>query len=47
MCAKKEPREVYQPLADLTEELVQYDHLRVRDLPWVGITAFYALLENV
>lgn len=48
MCAKPEPSEVFQPLSDLTEELyVAYANLNVRSLPWVGISAFYAVLENV
>lgn len=47
MCAKRELHDVLQPLSDLTEELHDYDHINVRDLPWVGISTFYALLENV
>lgn len=47
MCIKKEPREVLQPLAELVEELINYEHIDVRSLPWGGVAAFNALVENV
>lgn len=54
MCAKKEPDEIYRPIAKLDEEMGD----RVRDLVmggtnrevsgcWVGGYAFYAMTESV
>ena len=42
MCAKPEPAEVFSPLANLIAELD-----RPHQYAWVGVTAFYGLLENV
>lgn len=47
MCAKKEPREVYQPLVDLDLEFSTYEDNPLPDFAWAGITAYYAFLENV
>lgn len=57
MCAKKEPREVLQPLADLDAELREDGGVPLRDLvfggerpnasAWVGGLAYFGLLESV
>jgi hypothetical protein len=47
MCAKPERPEVFRPLAELTQELAEYDQIQVRNLPWAGVTVYYGLLENV
>lgn len=54
MCARREPDQVYQPIADLDLEMpVAIRNLAYGDNDWrwsgawVGAHAFYALLENV
>lgn len=52
MCAKREPRDVYQPVADLHEEFNRYaaqtDSANVLpQLSWIGTRAFFGLLENL
>ena len=55
MCARREPDQVYQPIADLDAEMPE----AIRDLvygevydrnnngAWVGAHAFYGLLEGI
>ena len=47
MCIRPETDAFLQPLADLTGELMEYENANVRDFAWVGVTAFYGLLENL
>jgi hypothetical protein len=55
MCAKKEPREVYQPVADLDADYPRMirgvtlglDGRGRTSGAWVGAVVFYGLLENV
>ena len=54
MCARREPDQVYQPIADLDLEmpeairnLVYGESDRALNGAWVGAHAYYALLENV
>lgn len=49
MCARPERTEYYPPLAELLSEFTQYEQSGIppmRDLAWVGITAYNGLLEN-
>lgn len=48
MCAKREARDVYQPIADLHEEF-QREGLahHLQDLPFIGTVAYYGLLANL
>ena len=54
MCARREPDQVYQPIADLDAEMpvairnLVYGHGDYRySGAWVGASAYYGLLENV
>lgn len=53
MCAKREHRDVYQPIADLHEEFAKHAANTdgavnpLPDLNWIGPVAFYGLLGNV
>lgn len=52
MCAKKEPQEVYQSIADLDIEVPAIREVALTGQSrnggaWVGALAFYGLLENV
>lgn len=54
MCAKKEPDEIYRPVAKLVEEMPESIRTLVMDGTdrltsgcWIGGYAFYALLEGI
>lgn len=49
MCAKPEPFNYYQPVAELHEEVAASasESNILPDLSWVGVQAYYGLLESV
>lgn len=47
MCAKREHRAVLQPVADLVEEMGQWEINPLPEFAWAGVATFYAVLENV
>lgn len=48
MCARREERDVYQPIADLQQEHINGDiPYPIRDLPFIGPVAYFGLLESV
>lgn len=47
MCAKREYRDVLQPVADLHEEFDRDGINVLPELAWAGAATYYAVLENV